>query len=115
MQQFLDDDELDRQLREAVPYINDDGFTARLLQRLPARHAPVRLRATILIAMTILASGLAYVLSGGGRFVNDVLARLFELPTLWLLTLSFGAGVLVSVFGLAAAVFKTRETPLLAR
>ncbi len=28
---MIDDETLDRQLREAVPYINDDGFTARVI------------------------------------------------------------------------------------
>ena len=32
---MIDDETLDRQLREAVPYINDDGFTARVIARLP--------------------------------------------------------------------------------
>jgi hypothetical protein len=29
------EDWLDQQLREAAPYIDDDGFTARVLQKLP--------------------------------------------------------------------------------
>src|SRR2546423_544648 len=115
MQTIIEDDELDRQLRDTLPYIHDEGFTASVLHRLPARTAPVRLRATILITAAILASALAYLLSGGGQFVHDIVGQLAALPTSWLLTLSLAAGILVSAFGLAAAVFKTRETPLLAR
>ena len=115
MERLIDDDELDRQLREAPPYINDDGFTARVLHQLPVRRAPVRLRATILIAATILATVLAYVLSGGGRFVRQIVGQLSELPLSWLLTLAVSAGLLVAMCGLAAAVFKAREAPLLAR
>ena len=45
---MIDDETLDRQLREAVPYINDDGFTARVIARLPAaRREPQWLRAMI--------------------------------------------------------------------
>jgi Domain of unknown function (DUF5056) len=115
MQELIDEEQLDRQLREAVSYIHDDGFTMGVLQRLPARPGPGRMRAFILIAATIVATVLAYVLSGGGRFVHDIVAELSALPTRSLLTLSFGAGILVSVFGLAAAVFNDRETSSLAR
>ena len=33
---MTDDETLDRQLREAAPYIDDDGFTAHVMARLPA-------------------------------------------------------------------------------
>jgi hypothetical protein len=115
MQQFIDDDELDRQLREAVAYIDDAGFTSRVLGALPARTAPARLRSAILIVATILASVLAYVLSGGGRFVDATLLRLFSLPTIWLLGLTLAAGMIVGAAGLAAAVFKAREPVLITR
>ncbi len=40
MDNISEEDQLDRQLRDAAPYIDDDGFTARVLQQLPApRHA----------------------------------------------------------------------------
>jgi len=32
---MIDDDTLDRQLREAAPYIDDEGFTARVMAKLP--------------------------------------------------------------------------------
>jgi hypothetical protein len=115
MQRFIEDDELDRHLREAVPYLDDAGFTARVLHGLPARSAPARLRAAILIAVTLVASALAYVFSGGGRFVNDVLVQLSALPATWLLALTFVAGIIVGAIGLAAAVFKAREPALITR
>ena len=117
MPHFIDDEELDRQLREAAPYIDDDGFTAKVLQALPAAPAaaPFRLRGAILIMAALLASFLSYYLSGGGRFVDDTLVHLFALPITWLLCLAGVAGLLVGAFGLAAAVFKAREPALIIR
>jgi hypothetical protein len=104
------DDELDRQLREAVPYIDDDGFTVRVLKQLPeARRARRLVRAVILLGITVFASVLAYFLSNGGRFINDSIVRLAGLPTLWLLLLTVGAGVLVSAIGFVAAMSKSHE------
>jgi hypothetical protein len=115
MDQVIGDDELDRQLREAAPYIDDDGFTKRVLKQLPAQSAPARLRGVILILTAILASVVAYVVSGGGHFVIDYLAQLFQLPMQWLLVLSFTAGIVIGGLGLAAAVFKAREPVLISR
>src|SRR5436853_557001 len=115
MQNLIDDEELDRQLGEALPYIDDAGFTSRVLGSLAARPAAARLRSAILIAMTALASVLAYFLSGRGGFVNDFVMRLSELPMMWLLTLTFGAGIVIGALGLTAAIFKTRDVGLIGR
>ena|SRR5438105_2775312 len=104
---------LDRQLREAASYIDDDGFTRRVLAKLPAqRRARNSSRAVILIGITLLGSIVAYIISGGGRFVTQDLTRLASLPMLWLLALLFGAGILVTVIGFAAALSKSRELSL---
>src|SRR5439155_11329785 len=67
---MIDDETLDRQLRDAAPYIDDDGFTARVMARLPAARRESRwLRAMILLGLAILGSGIAYSLSGG--FVRE--------------------------------------------
>ena len=51
---MIDDETLDRQLREAAPYIDDDGFTARVMARLPAaQREPRWLRAMILLGLAI--------------------------------------------------------------
>ena len=66
---MIDDETLDRQLREAVPYINDDGFTARVIATLPAaRREPQWLRAIIVVRLALIGTGMAYFLSGGGSF-----------------------------------------------
>ena len=104
------EDLLDRQLRDAAPYIEDGGFTARVLGQLPApRRSGQSLRPVILIAMSLLASALAYVLSDGGRFVVVGMARLIVLPSLWLFLLALGSGILVMAGGLIAAMSKTSD------
>ena len=79
MEQVNQEDWLDKELREATPYIDDAGFTARVLQQLPPpRRSRDLLRAAILLGMTLLASVLAYVVSGGGRFVSVTIERQLE-------------------------------------
>jgi hypothetical protein len=106
---MIDDETLDRQLREAAPYIDDEGFTARVMARLPtARREPRWLRAMILIGVTALGSGVAYLLSGGGRFVREGVIELSTFPVWLLLVLAFGCGLLVGAF---AVIFAIRKTP----
>ena len=110
MEEMNQEDSLDRQLREAVPYIEDDGFTGRVLRQLPApRRRSQSLRPVILIGMSLLASAVAYVLSDGGRFVVIGITRLTVLPSLWIFLLALGAGILVMAGGLLAAMSKTSE------
>ena len=111
----MTDEELDRQLREAVPYIDDAGFTAKVLRELPAQTAPARLRGLILIATAILASVLAYVLSDGARFLTKFAYQLSETPTTWLLALTLTLGLVLGGLGLVAAIFTNREPDLITR
>jgi anti-sigma factor RsiW len=110
LNEIQQDDWLDRQLREAAPYVDDEGFTARVLQQLPpARPSRRSFRVAILLASTLLASVLAYLLSDGGRFLVVAATRLTTLPTLWLFALALGSGILVMAGGVIAAISKTRE------
>jgi hypothetical protein len=110
MNQANQEDWLDRQLREAAPYIDDEGFTARVLQQLPAlRRSRRSFRSAILLGVTLLASVLAYLLSDGGRFLVVAATRLTTLPTLWLLVVALSSGILVMAGGVIAAISKTRE------
>jgi hypothetical protein len=110
MEEIDQENWLDRQLRDAAPYIEDGGFTARVLQQLPApQQRGQSLRPVILIGMSLLASALAYVLSDGGRFVVVGMTRLTVLPSLWIFLLALGTGILVTTGGLLAAVSKTSE------
>jgi hypothetical protein len=104
------DEWLDQQLRDAAPYIDDGGFTVRVLQRLPApSRRRQSLRAVILIGMTVLASILAYLLSDSGRFVSLGLERLTMLPMLWVFAVALGSGILVTAVGVVAAISKVSQ------
>ena len=110
MNAMIDDETLDRQLREAVPYIDDEGFTARVMANLPrARREPQWLRAMILVGLTMLGSGVAYLLSGGGRFVREGVLQLADFPIWLLLVFAFGCGLVVGAFAVIIAVRKTPE------
>src|SRR5438105_15324570 len=99
MNAMIDDETLDRQLREAAPYIDDDGFTARVMARLPAARRESRwLRAMILLGLAILGSGIAYSLSGG--FVREGVIQLSNFPIWLLLVFAFGCGLVVGAFAL---------------
>jgi len=105
------EDWLDRELREAAPYIDDEGFTARVLQQLsPPRRGHDLLRAAILLGMTLLASLLAYVVSGGGRFVSVTLERLAALPALWVFVLALASGLVIAAAGAIAAISRSRAS-----
>ena len=116
MDAMIDDETLDRQLREAVPYIDDQGFTARVMSRLPAaRREPQWLRTLILLGLTIVGSGVAYLLSGGGRFIREGLIQLSDFPIWLLLVFAFGCGLIVGAFAIIVAVRKTPEVRDVAR
>jgi hypothetical protein len=113
---MIDDETLDRQLREAAPYIDDEGFTARVMARLPAaQREPRWLRAMVLLGLAILGSGVAYLLSGGGRFVREGVIQLSNFPIWLLLVFAFGCGLVVGAFAVIFAIRKTPEVRDLAR
>src|SRR6266705_2476543 len=88
---MIDDETLDRQLRETVPYIDDDGFTARVMASLPAaRPESGWLRAAILLGLALIGIELAYF------------------PIWLLLVFAFGCGLVVGAF---AVIFAIRKTP----
>jgi hypothetical protein len=103
------EDWLDKELREAAPYIDDAGFTARVLQQLPPpRRSRDLLRAAILLGTTLLASVLAYIVSGGGRFVGVTIERLAGLPALWVFVLALASSLVVAAVGATAAISRER-------
>jgi len=110
MDEIIQEAELDRQLREAAPYLDNNGFTARVLQQLPApRRTRRSFRGAILMAAALLASALAYVASDGGRFIIVAVERLVMLPAVWLFALALGSGLLVMTAGAVAAIAKASE------
>ena len=109
MDEMIEEDPLDRQLREAAPYIDDNGFTARVMAKLPALRRENRsLRGIILVAITALGSAIAYTLSGGGRFVQEGIMRLSGFPIWILIVFAFGGGLVV---GACAVIVAIRTTP----
>jgi hypothetical protein len=110
MDETTQEDWLDRQLRDGAPYIEDHGFTTRVLAMLPPAKQPQQsLRTIILIGVTAIGSALAYTLSDGGRFVAVEMARLSTLPPLSVYALAFGSGLLVMTAGLIAAMSKMSD------
>jgi hypothetical protein len=107
MDENLQEDWLDARLREEAAYIDDVGFTAGVVQKLPPHRVRHSLRAVILLGVTLVASAIAYLLSGGGWFIADGVTRLalLPLPLLWLC--AAGATVIVMAGGLAAAMSRT--------
>ena len=101
---------LEQKLREEASYIDDDGFTARVVAQLPVRPRRNRSRAFVLLAMAALAAVVAYQITEGGRFVWVAVAYLQMVP-IWLV---FGAlfllAVTVTAFGLATALSHERRT-----
>ncbi len=108
MNEQIEQDWLDRKLQEAALYIQDDGFTARVLQQLPTPQLRWQfLRPLILVGMSALASALTYVLSDGGRFVVVEMFKLTTIPTLWVVAFALASGMLVMAGGVFAAMSKT--------
>ncbi|MEY2489119.1 MAG: hypothetical protein QOC70_1061 [Verrucomicrobiota bacterium] len=108
MDEKLQEDWLDARLRDEAAYIDDRGFTTGVVQKLPVRRMGHSFRAVILLGVTLVASVIAYLLSGDGWFTAaEGVTRfaLLPLPVIWLC--AAGATVLVMVGGLAAAMSKT--------
>lgn len=112
MDEQLQEDWLDARLREASPYIDDGGFTARVVQYLPARKQRSSRRAFILCCITLLASIITYVVSGGGQFLVSGMNRMVGLPILWILILAGLCSLLFASIAAAAALSRTRGEPL---
>ena len=112
MDEQLQEDWLDAKLRDEAPYIDDDGFTARVLHQLPARQQSRSLRASILLACTFVACVAAYFASGGGGFLSDSAAFLVAMPIWIVCALAMFCGLLVTALGTAAAMNKARERRL---
>jgi hypothetical protein len=106
MDENLQEDWLDARLRDEAAYVDDGGFTAGVVQKLPARRVRHTLRAAILLGVTVVASIIAYLLSGGGWFIAEEVTRfaLLPLPVIWLSAAA--ATVLVMAGSLAAVMSK---------
>ncbi len=108
MDEKLQEDSLDARLRDEAPYIDDAGFTSRVVHKLPARQFRRSYRNFIMLGITIAACLAAFWLAGGTSFVFDSFANMAFMPVTWMWVCVGGVGVLVMAGGLAAAVSRTR-------
>src|ERR1043166_7291217 len=105
---MIDDETLDRQLRESMPYIDDDGFTAHVMASLPAvRREHGWLRTAIIIGLALIGSCVAYLV-GAGHVLRGGVIELANFPIWLLLVFAFGCGLVVGAF---AVIFAIRKTP----
>jgi len=105
------EDLLDARLRDETPYIDDAGFTRRVMKQLPRRRVSWSTqRSFIILVATILSVVLAYVASGEGMFVHDAFARMSGLRPLQLLLVIFACGMAMTIAGLWAALTRRHDT-----
>src|SRR5207237_5846475 len=93
------EDWLDLRLREEAPYIDDAGFTGRLMKQLPQHHSLRTQRAIIILTATIVSVVIAYFGSGEGWFVREALVRAATLPPLAVFGVVIACGLLLIVGG----------------
>lgn len=104
------DESLDALLREQTAYIDDNGFTARVMHQLPARPRSMQTqRSLIILGASILSVIVAYFASGEGMFVGQGFARIAALPPLQLIGLLVACGIAMLGAGVWAALARTRD------
>ena len=110
MDEQLKEDWLERRLREEMPYIDDAGFTARVVQKLPAPSSRHSLRALILLSITLLASVVTYLASDGGRFLIVAAYRFASMPLIFISLVAICATLIATAVGASAALAQARDT-----
>jgi Ca2+/H+ antiporter len=109
MEEQLQEDWLDARLREEAPYIDDAGFTARVVHQLPAPQRSRRVRTVILLGFTIIATLVAYLASDRGTFLADTAAFMVAMPLVTVCVIAGLTAMIVTAVGASAAISKTRE------
>ena len=109
MNEQREEDWLDAKLRDDVPYIDDDGFTSRVVQQLPVRRQRSKARAVILAGMTLLAAAIAFLVAGGRSFAFEMLGWAAVMPLSVLYIITIGCGLLVTAVAVYAAITKARK------
>ncbi len=109
MDEQLQEDWLEQRLRDEQPYIDDAGFTAQVVQKLPAPGRPRSARAAILLGITVLASLLAYLASDGGRFLFVAFYEVAALPLLWVSLAALCCAMMLTALAASAAFINARE------
>jgi hypothetical protein len=109
MNEQLQEDWLDAKLRDEAPYLDDAGFTARVVQQLPTRRQSRSVRAFILLGVTLLASVIAYFVTGGGAFFANAAEFLVAMPFITVCAIALCCGLVATALGTSFAVVKSRE------
>jgi hypothetical protein len=112
MDELLHEDWLDARLRDEAPYIDDAGFTAAILQKLPARAPRRSFRSVILFAITFVACLAAYLISDRGRFLIVAAERLAAMPFGYICAVALLCTVVITAVGAGAAFFTANDRPL---
>jgi fatty acid desaturase len=108
MDDKLQEDWLDARLREEAPYIDDAGFTAGVVRKLPSRQVRRSYRVFILLGITFAACIAAFWFAGGTSLAFDAYANMAMMPVTAMWILAAGAALLVMAGGLAAALSRSR-------
>jgi len=108
MEEKLQEDWLDARLRDEAPYIDDAGFTSRVVHKLPARQVRRSYRAFIMVGITIAACLAAFWLAGGTSFAYEAFANMAFMPVTLMWAFVAAVGVLVMAGGVAAALTRAR-------
>src|SRR3954462_5129276 len=108
MDEKLQEDSLDAQLRDEAPYIDDAGFTSRVMHQLPARQVRRSYRNFILLGITLAACLVAFWLAGGTSLAFDAFANVAFVPVTWMFVGVGAVGVLIMAGGVAAALSRSR-------
>lgn len=112
MDEKLQEDWLDARLRDEAPYIDDDGFSARVVRCLPPPQPQCSFRALLLCLVTLLASTITYFVSDGGRFLIVGITQIAALPLLWILVLGTISSLILTSIATAAAFARSRQEPV---
>lgn len=107
MEEQLQEDWLDAQLRDEASYIDDDGFTAGVMQQLPAPRQRRSVRSVILIGATVIACFVAFLVSG--EFLAGTAAFLVAMPIATISAIALCAGLMVTALGTTFAFARVRE------
>ncbi|MDQ2867764.1 MAG: hypothetical protein M3R59_05035 [Verrucomicrobiota bacterium] len=104
------DDLLDARLRDEASYIDDAGFTARVVQKLPAqRHSPRMQRALIILLAAIVSVVVAFFASGEGSFVRESFNFATKFPPRELMLAAIACGVVSTAAAMWAALSRGRD------
>ena len=99
---------MDARLRDEAPYIDDAGFTSRVVQKMPAHHVRRSYRAFILIGITLAACLTAYWLSGGTALFVEGVTYVTMMPLTMIWVCVGAAAILVMAGSLAATYSRLR-------